>query len=260
MIIGAFFIALAASVIGGICGIGGGVLMKPVLDMTGIASVSTVSFLSGTAVLTMTGYNTIRNLRSQSGEIQLKTMLPLAAGSCFGGVIGKYLFELIKSALPFSEKIGAVQAIVLGLISAGTAAYTIYKTKVKTLCIKSGFGSFIIGAALGIISSFLGIGGGPINLLVLSYFFSMETKQAAQNSLFIILFSQLFSLGYSIISGSVPEFDPSVLLVMVAGGLIGGATGKRISLKLTNQLTDKLFIGLLTIIVAICIGNYFKYT
>ena len=42
---------------------------------------------------------------------------------------------------------------------------------------------------LGILSSFLGIGGGPINLVVLFFFFSMDTKTAAQNSLYTILFS-----------------------------------------------------------------------
>ena len=58
-------------------------------------------------------------------------------------------------------------------------------------------------------SSFLGIGGGPINLVVLFYFFSMETKTAAQNSLYIILFSQITSLLTTLITHSVPEFTPA---------------------------------------------------
>lgn len=40
----------------------------------------------------------------------------------------------------------------------------------------------IAGSVLGIFSSFLGIGGGPINLMILSFFFSMDTKTAAFNS------------------------------------------------------------------------------
>ncbi|MEI3183290.1 MAG: sulfite exporter TauE/SafE family protein [Lachnospiraceae bacterium] len=57
-------------------------------------------------------------------------------------------------------------------------------------------------------SSFLGIGGGPINLVVLLYFFSMDTKAAAQNSLYIILFSsdhQLFTDGSDRKSASFPD-------------------------------------------------------
>lgn len=39
-------VSFLASVIGAICGIGGGVIIKPVLDLCGLASVSTISFLS----------------------------------------------------------------------------------------------------------------------------------------------------------------------------------------------------------------------
>ena len=42
-----FVVSLAASVVGAICGIGGGVIIKPTLDVFGWASASTISFLSG---------------------------------------------------------------------------------------------------------------------------------------------------------------------------------------------------------------------
>ena len=47
MILFVFAVCFCASTIGGICGIGGGVVIKPLLDATGVMSVSTVSFLSG---------------------------------------------------------------------------------------------------------------------------------------------------------------------------------------------------------------------
>ena len=46
-------VCLAASTVGGICGVGGGVVIKPLLDAAGIMSVSTLSFLSGLTVLAM---------------------------------------------------------------------------------------------------------------------------------------------------------------------------------------------------------------
>ena len=48
-----FAVCLAASAAGGICGIGGGIIIKPVLDAMGIMSVSAISFLSGMTVMTM---------------------------------------------------------------------------------------------------------------------------------------------------------------------------------------------------------------
>ena len=41
-----FLVSLLASVVGAICGIGGGVIIKPVLDLLHLESVSTISFLS----------------------------------------------------------------------------------------------------------------------------------------------------------------------------------------------------------------------
>lgn len=52
-----FLVCFAASVVGSICGIGGGVIIKPVLDAFGIMDVSTLSFLSGCTVLSMTTYS-----------------------------------------------------------------------------------------------------------------------------------------------------------------------------------------------------------
>lgn len=37
-----FVISFLASIIGGICGIGGGIIIKPALDLSGLASIATV--------------------------------------------------------------------------------------------------------------------------------------------------------------------------------------------------------------------------
>lgn len=114
-----------------------------------------------------------------------------------------------------------------------------------------------VGVLLGIISSFLGIGGGPINLVVLGYCFSMDSKTAAVISLYIILFSQLASLLAALISG-VPDFPPMALALMVAGGIGGGIAGRALNRKMDNQAVDKLFIILMVLIIAICIFNAMK--
>lgn len=62
-------VSFGASVVGAICGIGGGVLIKPLLDAFGVLSVSTISFLSGCTVLAMSCYSVVR--AKQSGGIIL---------------------------------------------------------------------------------------------------------------------------------------------------------------------------------------------
>ena len=46
-------VSLLASAAGAVCGIGGGVLIKPVLDAFGVLDVASISFLSGLTVLSM---------------------------------------------------------------------------------------------------------------------------------------------------------------------------------------------------------------
>lgn len=52
----------------------------------------------------------------------------------------------------------------------------------------------------------------------------MNTKTAAANSLYIILFSQLASVSATILAGNIPSFRWSILALMVSGG-IGGDRG-----------------------------------
>ena len=46
-------VCFAASIVGAICGIGGGVIIKPVLDSFGVLDVTAISFLSGCTVLSL---------------------------------------------------------------------------------------------------------------------------------------------------------------------------------------------------------------
>ena len=71
-----------------------------------------------------------------------------------------------------------------------------------------------------------------MNLAVLYYFFSMETKQAAINSILVILLSQLASLGMTLVSGTVPSFDWGVLIAMAAAGILGGLLSAKLQKKL----------------------------
>ena len=115
-----------------------------------------------------------------------------------------------------------------------------------------------IGLVLGVLSSFLGIGGGPMNLAVLSYFFSMNAKDAATNSLFIILLSQITSLLQTLLTGSLPEFEVVYLVFMVAGGVIGGYLGHFISARLREKQVEQLFLILLLVIAGVWLTANFS--
>ncbi len=250
-----FIVAFLSSIVGAICGIGGGVVIKPVLDMLQMGSAATINFLSGCTVLSMSLYSVSKALRAGDSKVDMATGTPLALGAAIGGVAGKELFSLVKGMFANGEMVGGVQAVALGIITLGTLLYTIRKANITTRHMQGKVLCAIIGLALGIMSSFLGIGGGPINLVVLGFCFSMDTKTAAANSLYIILFSQTASLLATLLTGSVPQFSILALALMVAGGIGGGIVGRSLNKKMDNKAVDKLFIGLMVLIVAICVYN-----
>lgn len=252
-----FVVCLCASTIGGICGIGGGVVIKPLLDAVGVMSVSTVSFLSGLTVLAMSLISVYKNRKTN--ELDAKRSIPLGIGAAVGGVLGKNLFQMIKDAVGQDQVVGVIQAVVLGLMVLGTLLYVRNKARIVARDVQSKAVAVLIGLALGMCSSFLGIGGGPMNLAVLYYFFSMGTKQAAVNSILIILMSQTMSLVMSLATGSVPAFEVPVLLAMVFAGAIGGFVSAKLHKKLSAETTDKLFSALLVVIFLICCYNAAKW-
>ncbi len=249
-----------SSVVGAICGIGGGVIIKPVLDATGVMAVTTVSFLSGCTVLSMSVVSLYKNLKAKHTFAFDKVFATvLAFGGVVGGLTGKELYQGIISRLSDSSRVGAIQAFVLMVITVGTLLYTIFKEKIHTKNLENKIVIFVIGIILGIMSSFLGIGCGPINLVVLFYFFSMETKQAALYSIYVIMFSQISSLLSTVLKGNVPPFEPEILLIMIGCGILGGLVGSRINKKIENKTVDKLFMGLMGLIICINIYNIFRY-
>lgn len=254
-----FTVSILSSIIGSICGIGGGVIIKPVLDATGLMSVSAISFLSGCTVLAMSVVSVYKNLRAKTAKLNVRTATGLAVGAAFGGVVGKSMFQMLKSAVGNENLVGMTQAIVLIIITLGTLIYTIYKKRIRTKNYTQIWLCVVIGVILGVMSSFLGIGGGPINLVVLAYFFSMGTKEAALSSLYIIMFSQITSLVQTVATGTIPDVEITYFLGMVIGGILGGTLGSKVNKKIDEEGVNKLFIILMIVIIGINIYNAFKF-
>ncbi len=252
-------ICFLASIIGSICGIGGGVIIKPVMDSIGLYDVKTISFLSGCTVLSMSAYTVVVSGITQKNSINFKIGTPLAIGAAVGGILGKAAFQSMISRYD-QNSVGAVQAAALIIITAGTLLYTVFKSRIPTLRVKNLGACILIGALLGIMSSFLGIGGGPVNLIILYYFFSMPTQAAVRNSLYIILFSQISSLLHSIILKTIPSFSLGILILMSAGGILGGFFGHRINKKIKSKTVECLFISLMIVIIFMNILNLIKYS
>lgn len=254
-----YFISFLTSVIGSVCGIGGGVILKPVLDSFQLLDISAISFLSGCTVLSMTCYSVADIQLRRDSSIDYRVSSFLGIGAAAGGCLGKYLFETIKTQFTNTGPIGAVQSAALFILTIGTMLYSLQGYKIHTKRITNRVICVWIGVILGVMSSFLGIGGGPINLVLLYYCFSMETKTAVQNSLYIIMISQTASLIFTVAGGQMPQIEGTLLVGMAVFGVLGGAAGRKISCKIDSHTVNKLFNSLMLIIILICIYNFVQY-
>lgn len=254
-----FLICIAATTLGAISGIGGGVIIKPVMDAVSGLDVSAISFLSGCTVLAMSVVSVLRS-KGSDAKFDSKKGTLLAIGSAVGGVSGKWIFDIVKSSFGNDGLIGTIQSVLMVILTLGVLVYVLNKAKIRTLNVQNPIAYSATGLALGIMSSFLGIGGGPINLAVLYFFFSMDTKTAALNSLYIILFSQIASFCTTVFQGKVPDFDILALVVMAAGGILGGFIGRAFSKKMSAGQVDILFCWMLVVIIAISCYNLYRYS
>ena len=111
-----------ASISGAICGIGGGVIIKPVLDLLQVDSVATISFLSSCTVLAMSCYSVLKNLSNSDNRIDLRITTPLAVGAAAGGLVGKQLYSSIAAMYSDPDTVGAWQAASLAVVTFGRRA------------------------------------------------------------------------------------------------------------------------------------------
>lgn len=254
-----FSVAFSACIIGKICGMGGGVIIKPVLDALDIMSVAAINFLSGCTVCGMTLWSVGNALIRRESQIDWRISSPLAIGAAAGGILGRAGFSATAALFSSADTAGAVQAALLLAATLATLFYTLRKDSLASRHVAAPLPCGLIGLLLGMLGSFLGIGGGPFNMAVLYYFFSMSTKTAAQNSLYIILISQAAGLLKTVLSGQTPSVSWYLLGGMVLFGVLGSELGRMLNRRLTERQATTLLEGAMLLVMGISVYNFFRF-
>ena len=251
-------IATVASSLGAIVGFGGGVIIKPILDAMQVLPVSTVSFLSGCTALAMAIVSIIQNRKGEVKIERVKSTI-LAFGAVGGGIIGKYVFEIIRIGFENEDMLGGIQAVLLTAETIGVFVYICKKESIISYKIEKLYVCLVIGIVLGFIASFLGIGGGTTNMALLFLFFSMDAKTAAINSLYIIIFAQSAGIVTAIISNTVPEFTWINLIIMITGGICGAIIGRFVTTKISVKCVENIFKSVLICVLLIDAYNMLSF-
>ncbi len=217
-------VGFVAGVLGSMIGLGGGIIVVPVLTFAGFGPSLAVSN-SLFAAFSNAAASTISYSRQKRIEYSIGLKLGLLA------IPGTVLGALISS-----DVAPEVFKILFGLVLISCSIYIFLRKKIETkeqnyskqIMILAIGGSFFAG----IISSFFGIGGGIIFVPLMVVAMGMGMKNAAPTSQFILLFVSFSGLVTHSFLGH-PDFYQALLLS--AGAFAGGLIGARLSLEIKER-------------------------
>ncbi len=252
-----FLIAIGATTAGSMTGMGGGVIIKPLLDLLHQFDVQTIGVLSAITVFSMAVVSIGKQMLAKT-KIPFETAIPLAIGSVVGGLIGQWMLSAIVATLQLDRLVTVVQNALLSLLILAVYLYTKNKSKIKSLTLKGLPVSLLAGLFLGVCSSFLGIGGGPINVALIVYLFSYDTKTATVCSIITILFAQISKLTTLALTTGFAVYNLSLLPVMVVGAIAGGFLGASFNKKCSEATVEKAFNAVQLLVLAISVFNIVK--
>ena len=261
-----FATALIPSILGALSGIGGGIIIKPVLDAFSPFTIEEINFLSGCTVLAMSFVSLLQNFtakdpaipgRGKSKKLDDRHLTILALGAILGGTLGETIFSAAVSSA--SRKwVGIIQSGILTFLCAIIMIYMIRKESIKPKDIQNRPFCFLLGLAMGMVSVFLGIGGGPVNIMLIAYFLGADSKTTGLYSLYVIFLSQLANFLSTLVSGRIPPVPFMVLAVMISGGIGGGLIGSKILRRLENKHVDILFRYILAGVILLSGYNIYR--
>ncbi|MFR8012176.1 MAG: sulfite exporter TauE/SafE family protein [Clostridia bacterium] len=240
-------VIFAATFLGAFVGLGGGVVIKPVLDAIGLDPVDTVSFLSSVAVFSMSISSTAQHIIKKT-PFQTRIILLLSAGSAAGGLLGDLLFRTLLEHFD-GNLVKGIQSLLLGCLLAAVLVYL--NGRSRRFSVENGVGILAIGLALGVVSSFLGVGGGPINVAVLVLFFGFSMRDSAVYSVAVIFFAQLAKLITIYAGNRFAPYDLKILIFIIPAAVVGGLLGARLNRRCDEKRIRHVFtacVGAVTLL------------
>ncbi|HEL1583328.1 TPA: sulfite exporter TauE/SafE family protein [Streptococcus suis] len=249
-------IVLFATAIGATTGAGGGAIIKPVFDLIGIDKASTIGIYSTIAVFSMCLSSLYKHSKSNQKFDKL-IMFILAIGSLIGGYIGDEVFKRVTQSIS-NSRVTATQSVMLLLVLLSVLLFTQFKERLPKLNIRNKVSVFGFGLCVGSISVFLGIGGGPLNVIVLLGLMSMTAKESTPYSIGMIFFAQFPKILIILFATPVETFDIATVPVIAITAVIGGYIGTKINHKLSEKQVTMLYGFMMAGLLLACGINIMK--
>ena len=255
--------AAIAGVVGALVGLGGGILMVPLLTLVfgvpievaiGASIVSVIATSSGAAAAYVR--DRITNLRVGM-FLEIATTIGAVCGAFLALVLqSTWLFilfglVLIVSAAPLIVRIGEElpQGVVSDRFARRLALAGSYRDErlgrdvaYNVAHVPAGFGMMYIA---GLISGLLGIGSGTFKVLAMDTAMRLPMKVSTTTSNFMIGVTAAASAGIYFQRGAI---NPLIAAPVALGVLAGATLGAKVLSRLSNATVRKVFIPILLII------------
>lgn len=238
-----FILSFFATTIGTIVGVGGGLIIRPLLNLLDVSK-GLASFTSAITVFAMALTNFIV-CKIQGKKIEVKNIVLVGVGATIGGFFGGSLMVYFSERFINITYLGAVLVMLVSVI---------IREKVEIESVQNPIIKILLGTMCGMLSSFFGIGGGPFLMTVLLVFLNLDPKEAAIQSVLITMLSTTSSMIRYAISGYA---DFSLAAYCVSAGILGGIIGRKISVRLKDSTVRRLFYLVLAIIIMVQLYTVF---
>ncbi len=257
-----FLVSIVAGFVGAMSGMGGGVILIPVLTLFGmdikyaiaVSIVSVIATSSGSA----SAYVRDRITNLKVGMfLEMFTIVGALAGAAITLVSGRrILFILFGMVLLFSwvalfrqrkegwRPVAHQDAFSRWLELEGDY----YDRSVRQTIVYQGARSYLGGPLMfgaGLIAGLLGIGAGALKVLIHDLVMGLPPKVSTTTSNLIIGVTALAGTSVYLAAGMI---DPGLAAPVILGVVSGAFIGTRVLVRLTNQTVRHIFLGVLLVL------------
>ncbi len=273
-------IVLFGGVVGflsGLVGVGGGFLITPLLIFIGVPPLVAVA----TGAAQIVGTSAAGSYAHwRLGNIDFRMGIVLLLGSWTGGAVGVYVAKILQQGGQFGNIVTFLYVVLLGIVGTSMLIESLLAVRASRRPPKpkkksGGLGAtlasagerlpwqmdfpvshlrisalvpLLLGVAVGVLTSLMGVGGGFVMVPVMIYMLKMPTKVVVGTSLFQLLFTT--AVVASLQAGVNHAVDPFLALALILGSAFGTQWGTRLSVKLPGE---RLRLVLALVVVAVTI-------
>jgi uncharacterized membrane protein YfcA len=235
-------VGLAAGVLSGLFGVGGGIVMTPGLTaFTGVAPIVAVAtplpVILPTAAVGAFTYH-------RAGEVDLRAAAWISLTGAAASAVGALLTEVVNARLLLLITAALLAWQSIQILRGRSRATALEERPMPAWTLA------LVGVGAGLLSGLLGIGGGIVIVPALAGMLGMPLKRALGTSLVAVV---VLVIPGTIVHAALGNIDWAVALFLMVGSLPGARLGARVALG-TKERTLRLLVGSFLGVVAIVYG------